>query len=110
MNRLQKIQVDPKTTPVSGLTGAYWWIVVCEDVGRTAIPGRKLACQAMEVCRGVGLKVLAVRPAKVGDAGDLIAIENSRADLKDAQLRIAVAAGALPGARLNGQAKIATAP
>jgi hypothetical protein len=101
---------DPKTTPVSGITGQHWWIVDCEEVGRTAIPGRKLAHQAKEVCRGVGLKVLAVRPANMLDQGDLIAIENSRAELKDAQLRVAVAAGALPGARLNGEKAIATAP
>ena len=107
---MQKIQVDPKVTPVSGITGAYWWIVDCEEVGRTAIPGRKLANQAREVCRGVGLKVLQVRPANVSDVGDLVAIENSRAELKDAQLRLAVAAGALPGARLNGTPQIATAP
>ena len=109
MNRLRKIVVDPGVTPVSGITGAYWWIVDCEGVGRTAIPGRKLAYQAQEVCRGVGLKVLQVRPANINDQGDLVAIEQSRAELKDAQLRLAVAAGALPGARLNGQKAIATA-
>ncbi len=109
MNRLRKVQVDPSVTPVSGITGAYWWIVVCEGVGRTAIPGRQLAYQAREVCQGVGLKVLAVRPAHVLDQGDLVAIEQSRAELKDAQLRLAVAAGALTGAKLNGTPKIAAA-
>jgi len=100
---------DPRTTPRSGITGSHWWIVDCEEVGRTAIPGRVLAHQAKEVCRGVGLKVLKVRPANVNDVGDLVAIENSRRELKDAQLRIAVAAGAIPGARLNAQTSIATA-
>jgi hypothetical protein len=94
---------DPRLTPRSALTREHWWIVVVEQVGRTAIPGRKLAHQAKEVCRGVGLKVLKVRPAVVTDPGDLVAIEQSRAELKDAQLRLAVIAGALPGARLNGQ-------
>jgi hypothetical protein len=97
-------------TPRSGLTGQHWWIVECEEVGRTAIPGLVLANQAREVCRGVGLKVLKVRPANHLDQGDLVAIEQSRAELKDAQLRLAVAAGALPGARLNGPKTIAAAP
>ena len=104
-------EADPQTTPRSAITGSHWWIVDCEEVGRTAIPGRQLAHQAKEVCRGAGLKVLTVRPANVRDIGDLVAIENSRAELKDAQLRLAVAAGALPGAKLNGTSpKIATAP
>lgn len=96
-------------TPRSEITGSHWWIVECEEVGRTAIPGRVLAHQAKEVCRGVGLEVLAVRPANIRDQGDLVAIEQSRAELKDAQLRLAVAAGALPGARLNGQKEKAIA-
>jgi len=96
-------EADPHTTPRSAITGSHWWIVDCEEVGRTAIPGQRLAHQAKEVCRGAGLKVLTVRPANVRDIGDLVAIENSRAELKDAQLRLAVIAGALPGARLNGQ-------
>lgn len=93
---------DARLTPRSGLTGDHWYIVEVEDVGCTAIPGRTLAHQAKEVCRGAGLKVLRVRPAIVTDPADLVAIEQSRAELKDAQLRLAVAAGALPGARLNG--------
>jgi hypothetical protein len=102
---------DPRFTPRSGITGQHWWIVEVEEVGRTAIPGRKLAHQAKEVCRGVGLKVLRIRPAVVTDPGDLVAIEQSRAELKDAQLAIAVAAGVIPGARTHGQTpKIATAP
>lgn len=101
---------DPRLTPNSGLTGQPWWIVEVEEVGRTAIPGRILAHQAKEVCRGVGLKVLRVRPAIVTDPGDRVAIEQSRAELKDAQLAIAVAAGVIPGARINGQATIAAAP
>jgi hypothetical protein len=109
MDRFRKIVVDPSVTPVSGITGAYWWIIECEEVGRTAIPGRQLAYNAREVCRGVGLKVLSLRPANMHDQGDLVAIENSRAELKDAQLRLATIAGAIPGARLNGS-KIAAAP
>jgi hypothetical protein len=97
-------------TPRSGITGAHWWIVETTEVGRTAMPGRALAYQGAEVCRGMRLQVLQVRPANVTDPGDLIAIEQSRQELKDAQLAIAVAAGALPGARLNGTPKIATAP
>jgi hypothetical protein len=72
------------------------------------MPGRLLAFQGAEVCRGMRLQVLKVRPAVLTDQGDLISIEQSRQELKDAQLRIAVAAGALPGARLNGTPKIAT--
>jgi hypothetical protein len=102
---------DPRLTPNSGLTGNPWWIVEVEEVGRTAIPGRILAHQAKEVCRGVGLRVLRVRPANRLDAGDLVAIEQSRAELKDAQLAIAVAAGVIPGARTHGTQKaIAAAP
>lgn len=111
MTRMRRDPEPHRFTPRSGITGTHWWIVECEEVGRTAIPGRVLAHQAKEVCRGVGLKVLAVRPANIRDQGDLVAIEQSRAELKDAQLRLAVAAGALPGAKLNGtQKKIATAP
>lgn len=72
-----------------------------QEVGRTAIPGRTLAFQAAEVCRGVRLKVTKIRPANVTDNGDLIAIEQSRQELKDAQLSLAIAAGAIPGARLR---------
>lgn len=103
--------VEPNaTTPRSSLTRDHWWIVDTTEVGRTAMPGRLLAYQGAEVCRGMRLQVLQVRPAVLSDPGDLIAIEQSRQELKDAQLRLAVAAGALPGARLNGEKTIATAP
>ncbi len=100
---------DARFTPRSGITGDHWWILEVEEVGLTAVPGRVLAHQAKEVCRGVGLKVLAVRPANRLNTGDLVAIEQSRGELKDAQLRLAVAAGALPGAKLNGTPQIASA-
>ena len=96
--------------PRSSLTGECWWIVDTLEAGRTAMPGRVLAHQGAEVCKGMRLKVLAVRPANPLDAGDVLAVEQSKQEIKDAQLRIAVAAGALPGARLNGTPKIATAP
>lgn len=103
-------EIEPnQLTPRSGITGTHWWIVETTEVGRTAMPGRQLAYQGAEVCRGLRLQVLQVRPANITDAGDVIAIEQSRQELRDAQLRVAVAAGALPGARLNGAPKIATA-
>lgn len=105
---------NPRLTPNSGLTGDFWWIVEVEEVGRTAIPGRRLAHQAKEVCRGVGLKVLRVRPAIVTDAGDLVAIEQSRQELRDAQAALAVAAGVsqkvTSGVSHGSQKAIAAAP
>lgn len=110
MSRRRTELLPSSLTPRSAITGAHWWIVETTEVGRTAMPGRLLAFQGAEVCRGMRLQVLQVRPAVVSDPGDLIAIEQSRQELKDAQLRLAVAAGALPGARLNDSPKIATAP
>jgi hypothetical protein len=88
-------------TPRSSLTGSYWWIVETTELGLAAFPGNKLANQGAEVCRGLRLQVTKIRPANVTDLGDLLAIEQSRQELKDAQLSMAIAAGALPGARLR---------
>ena len=74
MSRIQRDPTpDARLTPRSGITGQHWWILEVEEVGRTAIPGLKLAHQAKEVCRGVGLRVLRMRPAVVTDPGDLVA-------------------------------------
>jgi hypothetical protein len=97
-------------TPRSGITGSHWWIVETTELGLAAFPGRTLAHQGAEVCRGLHLQVTKIRPANVTDLGDLLAIEQSRQELKDAQLSMAIAAGALPGARLRDPKTIATAP
>jgi hypothetical protein len=96
-------------TPKSALTGECWWIVETLELGKTAMPGRVLAYQGAEVCRGLRMKVTAVRPALPLDIGDALAIRESKQELRDAQARIAVAAGAL-GNQHGSQKKIAAAP
>lgn len=105
---MRRTELEHRLTPRSGITGNHWWIVETTELGRTAMPGRQLAYQGAEVCRGIRLQVLQIRPANRADLGDLVAIEQSRQELKDAHLRIAVAAGAIPGARLNGSQTPAT--
>lgn len=74
-----------------------WWIVETEELGRTATPGELFANQAAEVCRGAPyrLKVLAIRPARRGDPGDLLAIRQSQQELREVQLDLAQRSGVL---------------
>ncbi|HZT04350.1 MAG TPA: hypothetical protein VFA39_19035 [Steroidobacteraceae bacterium] len=74
-----------------------WWIVETEELGRTATPGELFAHQAAEVVRGAPyrLKVIAIRKARPGDVGDLLAIKQSQQELREVQMDMLQKSGAL---------------
>lgn len=104
---------DPRAnagTPRSALTGNCWWIVQTTELGLAAFPGRVLAYQGAEVCRGLHLQVTAVRPAMPDSIDDRMAVEVSKQELRDAQMLIAQRAGVLGrGGGRHVTPKIATA-
>lgn len=97
-------------TPRSALTRECWWIVETTELGLAAFPGRVLAYQGAEVCRGLRMQVKAVRPALPDSIDDRMAVEVSRQELRDAQMLIAQRAGVLGRGNQHGTPQIATAP
>jgi hypothetical protein len=75
--------------------GEDWWAVDTTELGTTACPGYVFAQNAADVCRGLHMQVLGVRPCDPANVGDAIAIEQSKKEIQEVMMDTLKKSGAL---------------